>query len=329
MVDSEIKDILGLVNGFQAAKLVLVANNLHVFEAIENSPRSSLELAQVLDIDKRASEVLLNALTALGLLEKKGGIFSTTMVVKSFLLPKSPNSLTHIFSHYNHCWQSWSDLEFTIRKGRPKESEFLEGDFERIETFIRGMDDVASLIVEQVIARVGLDGVESILDLGGGPGTYAISFKEKRPELRVFLFDLSRTLKITRKMLSEKGKEGLIDIIEGDCSQDEMGGPYDMIWVSQLLHAQNEPWIQKVLLKAKKALYPKGKLVIHDFILDENKTSPLKAAMFSAHMLAVTPEGKAYSRKELSEFLAKAGFTGIRVEEHVSENTGLVFGYNS
>ena len=317
-------DILRLASSYRQAKILLAANEVGLFDAFARGPLTTEEAGQATGLNPRALEIVLPALVALGLIQKEGELFSLAPISRAHLLKNSEHPLKDILKHTNDTMKSWANLEHTLVTGKPKEGEFLGGDLTAIERFVRAMDDVARLVAKEVADAIEWEGAESILDLGGGPGTYALAFKEKRPSMRVTLFDLPRTLKVTRRILEEKGGARLVEIVEGDCAEDDFLGPYDLVWVSHLFHARPKPWVEHVLQKIHAALRPKGRVIIQDYVLEQDKTRPLDACLFSVHMLAVTQEGRCYSFEEYATMLARTGFKGLSLKPDVGMGTGLL-----
>lgn len=316
--------ILSLTSSYRQAKILLAANEVGLFDAFAKATLSALDAAQVTGLSLRALEIVLPALVALGLLQKENGLFSLAPISRAYLLKDSEHPLRNILKHTNDTMASWTRLEHALVTGKPKESEFLEGDLKAIERFVRGMDDIARLDAKDAANAIEWKGVESVLDLGGGPGTYALAFKEKNPSMRVAIFDLPRTLHVTRQILDEKGKTGFVEIVEGDCAEDEFLGPYDLVWVSHLFHARPEHWIETVLHKIHAVLRPKGRVILQDYILEQDKLGPLDACLFSVHMLAVTQEGRCYSFEEYASMLSRAGFKEPSLKPGIREGTGLL-----
>jgi SAM-dependent methyltransferase len=115
-------------------------------------------------------------------------------------------------------------------------------------------------------------------------------------------------------VLAEGGVEGRVRFLAGDLITDDIGSGYDLILLSQLLHDYGPDTCRKIIDKAAHALAPGGQVVIHEFALDESRTSPPEAAVFSINMLVNTPDGRAYTLAELGSFLTGAGF---RVDREV------------
>jgi len=188
------------------------------------------------------------------------------------------------------------------------------------------MEDNARERAAAVAASVPLRPGERLLDLGGGPGTYAVEWAKRYTGSPVTVFDTADTLRITRKILREKGASRLVRLEEGDFLSDPLGGPYDLIWISQILHAYSEKDCLRLLRKARRALAPGGRVGVQEFLLKENKTGPPGPLFFSVHMVAVTEGGRAYSAVEVASLLRAAGFRKVTVGKPDPRGVGIVWG---
>jgi hypothetical protein len=68
----------------------------------------------------------------------------------------------------------------------------------------------------------------------------------------------------------------------------------------------------RLLNRAHAALVTGGRLVISDFILDPDKTSPRYGTLFALNMLVGTHAGASYSEPEYDGWLKAAGFVATR-----------------
>jgi hypothetical protein len=310
------EQLLNMGRAFQAAKMLAVAVNLAVFDFLEE-PRSAVEAAAWLKADDRATGIFLNGLVALGLLVKGVDYFHNSPIASRFLVRGKDDYRGAILKHMEHTWErGWEDLQHTVLTGRPREEEpekWLDAQAERdeaeVRAFICGMDAIARDLAPMVAAKLDLKGVRRLLDLGGGPATYALAFARANPQLQATVFDLPRPVQIAQEQIAKSGLTGRVDTLAGNFLQDGIGRGYDFIWVSQILHSHNEEQCRLIIGKCVPALNPGGSLAIQDFFLNEDGASPPGAAMFGVHMLAVTPRGRAYTHGEVAEWMAEAGLT--------------------
>ena len=110
----------------------------------------------------------------------------------------------------------------------------------------------------------------------------------------------------------------------GDFLQDPLGGPYDFVWISQILHAYSGPDCVKLLRRARSALVPGGRVAVQEFLLAEGKTSPPGPVFFSVHMVAVTGGGRAYTAREIAAMMKAAGFRKISADRPDPRGVGIL-----
>jgi SAM-dependent methyltransferase len=307
-------EIMSMVRGFQVAKMLMVAVDLGVFDFL-TEPKSAAQTAAWLKADPRASGIFLNGLVGLELLDKDGENFKNGDLAARYLVRGSENYRGAIVKHIEHTWdRGWNDLKQTILVGHPSEVEtekWVDGRPERdedsVRAFIWGMHAIARDLAPKVAAMLDFTGVRRLLDLGGGPATYAITFAQANPELKATVFDLPMPIEIARENIANNGLTGRVDLLAGNFLQDDIGTGYDFIWISQILHSQDEAQSQFIIAKAVAALNPGGTLAIQDFYLNPDGVSPTGAAMFGVHMLAVTPRGRAYTHNEVAAWMQAAG----------------------
>jgi len=316
MVPETFRDLMRLGHGFEAAKIFMLAVEHDFFTPLEQESDAA-ELARLRGLDRRAVGLCLNALAALGILEKSQGRFRNGAAASRWLV-QGANYRGHIFKHIHHCWDAWHRLDQVLHDGRPAEvaeDQALGGDEKHTRNFIRGMDDVTRELAPAVVAGLNLEGVRSVLDVGGGPGRYAQTFLETHPHLeQVVLFDLPGALEVASENLAEFAARDKVKLHPGDLHVDEFGEGVDMVWVSQVLHSLDEEGCQTLLAKTKRCLNPGGQLMIHEFLLDDDCAGPPQAALFAVHMLVMTAGGRAYSGAEIVKWLAELGFVDVRIE---------------
>jgi tRNA A58 N-methylase Trm61 len=151
--------------------------------------------------------------------------------------------------------------------------------------FIASMHKSASLRAPQVARTIGLDGVKRVLDVGGGSGAYSIAFARANSELHSEILDLPSVIPIAQKHIDAANLSDRISTRSGDLRKDNLGSGYDLILLSSICH-MNSPEENLVLLqKAFKALNQGGRIIIQDFMMDQDKTKPLSGALFSLNML--------------------------------------------
>jgi hypothetical protein len=312
-------DLMEMGHAYQRSMALFVALRLDVFSALAGGAADARRLARRLSADPRRLPVLLDALVAAGLLAKTGGKYRNTQVAREFL-SSAPRSKRSILLHHLDCWGEWTGLEKKIRGGRKGPGR--QPDYQ--DNFIRGMEDNARERAVEVARRIPLRAGERVLDLGGGPGTYAVEWAKRHPGAKITVFDTPETLRVTRKILREKGASRRVLLREGDFLKDPIGGPYDLVWISQILHAYSGKDCVALLRRARRSLAKGGRVAVQEFLLDKGKTAPSGPVFFSVHMLAVTEGGRAYTAGEIVSMFKAAGFRKVSAGRPDSRGVGIV-----
>ena len=296
------KELRKIWGGFQGARVLLTANNYRVFDYLKKQ-KAAAGLAKDIGADKRATEILLDALTGLGLLKKQKGQYKNSSLASQFLISGSPYYQGDIIRHADTLWQNWSGLDNVVKTGKP---HHVSHDH---RAFILGMHNLALLKADNVLKAVGLKGVKKALDLGGGPGTYTIEMAKKG--ISVTIFDTPETIEIAKEVVKKSGVKN-INFLQGDFLADDFGRDYDLIFISQILHAYSEDDNIMVLKKCRNALNKNGRIVIQEFFIDKDRANPVQSALFSINMLVNTEGGRCYSPEEIKRWYLKTGFRKIQ-----------------
>lgn len=306
MVPVDLEALRKLYMGFISSRVILTANNIGIFDNLKKSS-SAAEIALKLKIDPRATEILLDALTGIGLLGKsREGRYRNTPVGSRYLVKGVRLYQGDIIRHASTMWQNFSALDEVVRTGRPARRGFDH------ESFIMGMHNLTVLRTESLIKAIGLNDIKSMLDLGGGPGTNAIAMAKKG--IKAAVFDLPETIKIAKKVVRREGVKG-VGFIAGDFHSDSIGSGYDLILLSQILHAFSAEENIALLHKCEASLNPGGRIVVQEFLITETRTAPPRSALFSVNMLVGTENGRCYSPKEIKRWLTQTGFKNIVIRE--------------
>ena len=285
---------------------------LDVFTAIGKEKVTAGDVAGKLGVDRRALTMLLNALTAIGLLSKNLDTYSNTQASLAFLSKDSPQYIGFMIMHHHHLVDSWSRLDEAVKAGHAVRGKVSFADEEVRESFLMGMFNLAMNIAPELAKSIDLSGRRHFLDLGGGPGTYAIHFCLNNPQMRGTVYDLPTTRPFAEKTIAKFGLTNRIDFMDGNYLEEGVKGTYDVAWLSHILHGEGPDECRTIISKTVEALEPGGLIMIHEFVLDDTMDAPLFPALFSLNMLLGTDKGQSYSEAELTGMLSGAGVSEIR-----------------
>ena len=321
---------MSLAGGHVEARIVQSAAELGIFDALEAESQSADALARQLKLEAHATELLLNALTALNLLVKQGQLFSLAAVAKRYLLRSSPQSVAGMIRFDASLWACWEKLPDALRTGKAvRPANMYQDDPAETATFINAMDALVKARGDADVLATVMDwnGVNTMLDVGSGPATYPIALCQRFANLKATIFDLPATLNITEHFVREAGMAGRIGLIAGDYRSDPIPGRYDVAFLSNIIHGENSPRNVALIEKLAANLNPGGRLIIKDHILDDSRAYPPVGAIFSLLMLLTTDGGRCYSFSEIAAWMNHAGLNQIqRIDLAPPLTSSLVIG---
>ena len=306
-----------LSGAYAESRILHAAVELNLFDVIGEQRMSSLEISERLKTNERATELFLNALTALNLLHKKNNLFSLTDLAKKYLVTTSETCYTGMIRLESAQWSVWGELAKAVRTGQPISTpDMYQTNREETECFIMAMHHLVSARGDgnYMADKLSAEGVRSILDIGSGPGTYPVAICKKKPDIKATIFDLPGTLEITRKVLAKEGMEKQISLIAGDYNKDPLPYGFDIVFLSNIIHGEDEEANKTLLKKIYGSLNPGGRVMIKDHIMNGDLTRPAYGAIFSICML-LTTKGRDYGYHEVQRWLEEAGFVDITFEE--------------
>jgi SAM-dependent methyltransferase len=297
--------LMQAARAFQESRVLLTALELDVFSALREGA-SATELSRKLGTHPRATEMLLNALVALGALLKCDGIFCCTEEAKA--LGPARMGLLHMV----HLWNTWSTLTECVKSGTAVATRGPESfPEEHTRAFIAAMHARARDNAEQTVQLSGIRDAGRMLDVGGGSGAYSIAFAKTCPALHAEILDLGAVVPLAEEYIREAGLQDRVRVRPGDMRTTDFGRGYDLVLLSAVCHMWGEDDNRALIKRSAQALVPGGHLVIREFILNEDRTAPPFAAMFAVNMLVGTEHGNSYSESEYRAWMTEAGLGAI------------------
>lgn len=311
-------DLAAIAGAHAEARAIQVAVKLGIFENLAAGSCDASSLASALCTDARATALLANALAAMGLLEVEEGRYALTAAARRFLTKSSPEYLGGLILFDEMIFPHWVRLEDSIRSGAPARSpDMFQSHPEDTERFIRAMDSLTRARGDAawIVEHLDLAGIQTIADLAGGPGTYLAAILRKYPAMRGAIWDLPATLQVAGQILDEREHDlaSRIDLIEVDYLKGALPGPVDAIFMSNVVHSENEGDNARVIAKCFDSLTPGGLIAIKDHVMNRELTEPRAGAVFALYLL-LTTRGRDYSCDEIAGWLKAAGFIEIEMQ---------------
>ncbi len=306
---NSLKELHDLGVSFWRPCVLHAAVQLKIFTHLGSHSMDANELAERMGTEPRATELLLNAVVSLGLLRKTGQRYESTPFSRQHLDEGNPLFMGNIINHYRFMYSHWGSLVEAVRTGR---SVFRREDRteESTRQFLLGMHNLAIRGAEVLVHRLDLGECRSMLDLGGGPGTYALYFCRHNPQLSAIVYDMPDTEPIATDQIQSFRLADRVRFHAGDFHKDPLPeGPFDLVFMSHILHSSSSTECADLMAKVHPVVRPGGEVIVQEFVLRDDKTEPLFAALFALNMLIHTPRGRSYSFEEISTWLQDAGFT--------------------
>ena len=311
-MDWNLGRISELATGYWPAALLSAAVELGVFEALAARPADAAGLARRLETAERATGEMLDALAAVGLLEREaGGRYRLDAGAAPFLDPASSSCLLDALRFNTDLYPLWGRLAQAVRTGAPviAPQAHLGRDASRTRRFAMGMHSRALGLAPALLPALDMAGCATLLDLGCGPGTFSRMLAERAPGLRVTQFDLPGVVEVARALAADSPAAARIDFRTGDYRRDDLGGPYDAALYCGALHQEDPATARELLSRVAGVLRPGGRVWVVDLMLESDRRGPPFAHLFSINMMLTSPIGRVFSIGEARRVLKTAGFT--------------------
>jgi SAM-dependent methyltransferase len=301
------------VTAYRLPRVLIAALELNLFTAIGADAWTISDLARDMKVSERGLAILCRNLAMAGLLKKKGETYTNSRLGATVLNAHHPayrgDYLRLITSH----WADWGRLLESVKTGLPLDHDEPEEPGYRCR-FTWAMHHRTLETAPKIAAQIDLRGARTLLDLGGGPGTYAMAFLAKNPTLRATVCDRPAALDVAKEIASAHKAGARLSYLPLDLMTEPIPGTYDVIWYSNVLHIYSPTDNQAVFRRSLTSLNPGGRLLIQDaFLHDREGLCPEEASLFAVSMLLFTERGNTYSAAETRAWLTDAGFERIKV----------------
>ncbi len=307
------EDFRTALAAYRLPRIILTALDLDLFTAMGARSWAIPALARKLRVSARGLDILCRNLACAGLLIKSGSRYRNSPLGRRELSRKSPAYRWAYLDLLRNHWEDWSTLTRSVRLGKPVDDNDAPDDPAYRRRFTWAMHHRSLDVAPKIAAQINLRGADSLLDLGGGPGTYALAFLKRNPSLRATVCDRAPALKVAKEIAATVRHGRRLAYLPLDFASKSIPGRYDVIWFSNVLHIYSPQENQRLFRKMAKALAPGGRLLIQDaFLHDANGLYPQEASLFAVTMLLFTDRGNTYSVRDTTKWLQRAGFGRVR-----------------
>jgi len=324
--------ILELGFGFWASKTLLSAVELGVFTELALAPADAATLRQRLGLHERAAVDFLDALVALGLLERQDGAYRNAPEADLFLDREKPSYVGGILEMANaRLYPFWGRLTEALRTGEPQNEARTGDDFfaalyadpQRLGQFLHAMTGL-SMGASRAIARAfPFERYASVADVGCAEGGLLVEIARVHEHLAGIGFDLPVVERHFRRYVEAQELGERMRFEPGDFFADELPRA-DVLTLGHVLHDWSLEQKQLLLRKAYDALPDGGAVVVFEAIIDDERRTNAFGLLMSLNMLIETPTGFDYTGADCIGWLEQAGFRDCYVEHLVGPDSMVV-----
>lgn len=307
--------IVRLSTAYWESQALLTANRIGLFDVLADGAKSADEVAGTLLLDPRSTALFLRALVGLGFLAEAEGRFANAPVAATFLVKRSPAFMGNAIRYSDQLYATWGNLEGALRSGKPAlpAESYLGDNQDRTRTFVKAMHERALGVARALVSILDLTGRRSMLDVGGGPGTYSVLLTERFPGLRSEVLELPGVAAVARELVAAAGASDRVSLRDGDYHHTDFGSGKDVVLMSGMFHRETEQACRSLIERAAACLDPGGLLVVSDVFTDRGGSQPTFAAMFGLNMMLTAPDGGVHSDADVQGWMADCGLRELRM----------------
>ncbi len=314
-----------ITSAFMTACTLGAAADLDLFTTLGDRSLSVDELAELLQTDRRATRILLDAVAAIGFLDKQGDRYSVPAEARDWLSADGPDTMLPGILHRTNLLRHWGQLAQIVKSGLPGEfPPSIRGAEADWATFIAAMHTYSDPVAEEVVGRLGPLSFRRLLDVGGASGTWTLALLRAVPQAKATIFDLSESVRQAADRIGASPAADRITLVEGDFYRDDLPTGFDFAWVSAIIHQHDRQHNRDLFAKVYKALEPGGRIAIRDVVMEPDRIRPRFGALFAINMLVNTDSGDTFTFDEIAQDLEAVGFVDPRLHSTDPAMNGLV-----
>ena len=317
---------------FWASKTLLSAVEMEVFTELAKHPADLTTLQGRLGLHPRGAADFLDALVALGFLQREDGIYRNTNETDLFLDKAKPSYVGGILEMCNHrLYGFWGHLTTAVRTGESQNESkggqdpfiAIYADPARLREFLRAMSGVSRGANMAIGRQFPWSGYTTFADIGTAQGDLAVQIALAQPHLRGIGFDLPEVGSVFEEYAASHQLEGRLEFRGGSFFTDELPQA-EVLLFGHILHDWDLETKRMLLQKAHAALPPGGAVVVYDAIIDDARKENAFGLLMSLNMLIETPGGFDYTGRECIGWMQDAGFRDCRVEHLIGPDSMVV-----
>jgi predicted transcriptional regulator len=325
--------IMQLAFGFWGSKTLLSAVELELFTELVKGPLTLAELRSQFGLHERSAADFLDALVALGMLEREAGKYSNTSATALYLDRNKPTYVGGMLEMMNaRLYRFWGNLTEGLKTGQPQNEARHGGDLfdtlysnpDRLEQFLSAMTGLSLGIAHAIAQKFPWSKYQSFVDIGAAQGGLPVVLAETHAHLSGTGADLPVVGPIFEKYVASHNLSARLKFAKLNFFEDPLPKA-DVVIMGHILHDWDLPTKKMLVKKAYEALPAGGAFVVFEAIIDDERRRNTFGLLMSLNMLIETRGGFDYTGADCANWLREAGFRETSVE-HLSGPDSMVVG---
>jgi hypothetical protein len=299
--------ITQLGTSYMAARYLIAAVEVGVFEALGDSALDLDALAARIAIPRRTARICADAMVALGLLERHGPRYRNSPAAAAFLSGSGQSDHRPALRYAGRSFRYWAGLTDAIRAGGGTGfMAQLDPDAQR--ALSASVESITAGSAVALATSYEFGEHRRLLDLGGGTGSFLVCILDRHPDIECGLFDLPAVVALARQRLKVQEPGGRVRFYEGDLLKDQLPPGYDAFLLANVAHLMSPEHNRDLLERVRASAPPLARLLLVDFWTDSTHTQPVFAALMAGEFLLASGEGDVYSEEEIRDMLTATGW---------------------
>ena len=318
---------------FWASKTLLSAVEMEMFTELAKRPGAAEELQGRLGLHPRSARDFLDALVALGFVERRDGTYYNTPATDRFLDKRKPSYVGGMLEMANQrLFGFWNGLTEALRTGAPQNEAksggepfftALYADPARLKDFLKAMTGLSHGANLLIAEKFPWQDHRSFVDVGTAQGDLAVQVALAHPHLAGIGFDLPQVGPIFEEYAAQQGLGGRLKFTPGDFFAESLPKA-DVVMMGHILHDWDLGQKKELIRKGYEALPTGGALIVYESIIDDERCRNAFGLLMSLNMLIETPGGFDYTGADCMGWMKQVGCRDVRVQHLVGPDSMVV-----
>ncbi|CAK0911964.1 unnamed protein product, partial [Prorocentrum cordatum] len=312
-------DLDSVAYGFMASQALFAALELGLFDhvaAAGPAGAGAAALGAACGVEGPRLLTLLTALVALKCLRQAGGFYTLSPNTARYMVRTSKAYYGDYLMYQigRQFYATMGQLPEVMKTGRALTYASWFSDPAVAETYTRAQHNGSLATARSLIRGMAdLAEVRDLLDVGGGSGAFSYAFAAAAPALQATVLELPEVCCVGEAIRAGQPEDvrRRVRFVELDATSPSWpvaDGAYDAVIMSYLSGSVPEPVIVGLYANAWRALRPGGRLLVHDFMVNDSRDGPVLASLWALQHVTVNAAGVGLCPSEVLVRLGQAGF---------------------